>query len=43
MGLAQLVGTMHCNIQGTEFELLEQNVFNIATLSFDDNKILKVQ
>jgi len=23
--------------------LLEQNVFNIATLSFDDNKVLKVQ
>jgi len=22
---------------------LEQNVFNIITLSFDDNKILKVQ
>ena len=23
--------------------LLEQNVFNFATLSFDDNKVLKVQ
>jgi len=23
--------------------MLEQNVFNIATLSFDDNKVLKVQ
>jgi hypothetical protein len=23
--------------------LLEQNVFNIVTLSFDDNKILKIQ
>jgi hypothetical protein len=23
--------------------LLEQNVFNIATLSIDDNKVLKVQ
>jgi len=23
--------------------LLEQNVFNIATLSFDDNKVLKCQ
>jgi len=22
---------------------LEQNVFNIVTLSFDDNKVLKVQ
>ena len=23
--------------------MLEQNVFNIASLSFDDNKVLKVQ
>jgi len=23
--------------------LLEQNVFNIAALSFDDNKVLKIQ
>jgi len=23
--------------------VLEQNVFNIATLSFDDNNVLKVQ
>jgi len=23
--------------------VLEQNVFNIATLNFDDNKVLKVQ
>jgi len=23
--------------------MLEQNVFNIVTLSFDDNKVLKVQ
>lgn len=26
-----------------DIKLLEQNVFNIVTLSFDDNKVLKVQ
>ena len=28
---------------GTNRLLLEQNVFNITTLSFDDNKVLKSQ
>ena len=30
-------------LEGQNCKLLEQNVFNIITLNFDDNKVLKSQ